>query len=183
MIKNAKIIISGIGSQGVLLSSKILGYAGFLSNKNVSLLPNHDLKIRGGSVNCQLIFSDTKIKSPIIDYADILVAFHKNALKLQYKLKSKGILLYNNSIINNPIPQKNTTNIPIQASLIAISLGNELVTNMVMIGALWNIIENDEKFILKSIKHNLSNDIYSKLIPLNIKALNKGKEAILKFYN
>ena len=69
-----QILIAGFGGQGILFSGKFVAYSGLIEEKEVSWLPSYGPEMRGGTANCSIILSDTKIGSPIVDKPDILIA-------------------------------------------------------------------------------------------------------------
>lgn len=68
---NKQILIAGFGGQGILFSGKFLAYEGLIDNKEVSWLPSYGPEMRGGTANCSIIISDTKIGSPKIGRAHV----------------------------------------------------------------------------------------------------------------
>ena len=74
MSKN--IMIVGVGGQGTLLASRILGNAVIEEGYDVKVCEVHGMSQRGGSVVTYVKYGD-KVYSPIIDEgeADIILAF------------------------------------------------------------------------------------------------------------
>lgn len=74
MTKN--IMIVGVGGQGTLLASRILGNAVINEGYDVKVSEVHGMSQRGGSVVTYVKYGD-KVYSPIIDLgeADIILAF------------------------------------------------------------------------------------------------------------
>ena len=68
-----EIIIAGFGSQGIVSSGIILGYAGMLENKNVTFFPSYGAEMRGGTANCSVVISSEPVASPIVAYPDIVI--------------------------------------------------------------------------------------------------------------
>lgn len=71
-----QILLAGFGGQGILFSGKFLAYDGLLEEREVSWLPSYGPEMRGGTCNCSVILSDTKIGSPIVANPDILIAMN-----------------------------------------------------------------------------------------------------------
>ena len=88
MMKNTNIIIVGVGGQGILLTSKILGYLALDMGENVKVSEVHGMSQRGGSVITYVrIGSD--VHSPLIDpgEADFVLSFEKlEALRAEHYL-------------------------------------------------------------------------------------------------
>ena len=60
------IIIAGVGGQGTLLASKLIGAAAMLCGYDVKVAESHGMSQRGGSVTTYVRYSDTKVYSPIV---------------------------------------------------------------------------------------------------------------------
>ena len=70
------ILIAGVGGQGTLLASRVLGKYALLSGKDCKLSEIHGMSQRGGSVTTHVRIGE-KVYSPVIweGSADILLAF------------------------------------------------------------------------------------------------------------
>ena len=99
------ILIVGVGGQGTLLTSKVLGRFAYLTGSDVKLSEVHGMAQRGGSVVTHVRIADV-IHSPIIweGGADVVLAFEKlEALRSAHYLKKGGVLLVNDMKIY-PMP-------------------------------------------------------------------------------
>ena len=103
MTKN--IMIVGVGGQGSLLASKLLGHLFLSEGYDVKVSEVHGMSQRGGSVVTYVRFGE-KVYSPIIDkgQADFIVSFEKleAARYLEY-LKEDGRIVVNTQEID-PMP-------------------------------------------------------------------------------
>ena len=105
MSNTTNIMIVGVGGQGTLLASRILGNAIISQGYDVKLSEVHGMSQRGGSVVTYVKFGE-KFYSPIIDMgeADIILAFEKlEAYRYLPYLKKGGVLITNDREIN-PMP-------------------------------------------------------------------------------
>ena len=103
MTKN--IMIVGVGGQGTLLASRILGNAVIALGKDVKVSEVHGMSQRGGSVVTYVKFGD-KVYSPIIDKgeADIVLAFELlEAYRALPFVKEGGKMILNSQKID-PMP-------------------------------------------------------------------------------
>ncbi|MBR3789608.1 MAG: 2-oxoacid:acceptor oxidoreductase family protein, partial [Clostridia bacterium] len=75
---NKSIMIVGVGGQGTLLSSRILGTALLLKGYDVKVSEVHGMSQRGGSVVTYVKYGD-KVYSPVVGLgeADIILAFEQ----------------------------------------------------------------------------------------------------------
>ena len=91
------IMIVGVGGQGTLLASRILGNTVMNEGYDVKVSEVHGMSQRGGSVVTYVKFGE-KVYSPIIDRgeADIILAFEKlEAYRALPYLKKGGKMLVN----------------------------------------------------------------------------------------
>ncbi|MCL2813936.1 MAG: indolepyruvate oxidoreductase subunit beta [Oscillospiraceae bacterium] len=89
------IMIVGVGGQGTLLASRILGAAALKLNYDVKVSEVHGMSQRGGSVVTYVKYGD-KIYSPVIcrGEADIIIAFEQlEALRWLPYLKKGGTII------------------------------------------------------------------------------------------
>ena len=181
------IMIVGVGGQGTLLASRILGNIVIEEGYDVKVSEVHGMSQRGGSVVTYVKFGD-KVYSPIIDKgeADIILAFETlEAYRALPYLKKDGKIIVNNQQMN-PMPVitgameypkdiikklENTVNVEcVEALKLAEKAGNIKTVNVVLIGVLaksTNIKYEKWIEILKKI-------VPSKLIDVNLKAFDLG---------
>lgn len=99
------IMIVGVGGQGTLLASKLLGHVLLGQGYDVKVSEVHGMSQRGGSVVTYVRFGD-KVYSPVIDRgeADIVVSFEllEAARWLEY-LKPEGQIIVNTQEVE-PMP-------------------------------------------------------------------------------
>ncbi|MGQ9800011.1 MAG: 2-oxoacid:acceptor oxidoreductase family protein [Ignavibacterium sp.] len=179
MIKEQEIIIAGFGGQGVLSMGRLIAYAGMIEGKEVSWMPSYGPEMRGGTANCIVIVSDSRISSPIITKFDTAILLNQPSVdKFEKAVKPGGLLLYEHSTVIHPPTRTDIEIIGISAIEEADKLQAKQVANMIMAGAflekrpilkIETLIEALKK-ALPPRRHNL--------IPLNEQALNRGRELV-----
>ena len=104
-METKNIMIVGVGGQGSLLASKLLGHLLMSQGYDVKVSEVHGMSQRGGSVVTYVRYGD-KVYSPVIDRgeADFIVSFEalEAARWLPY-LKEDGIIVTNTQQID-PMP-------------------------------------------------------------------------------
>ena len=104
-METKNIIIVGVGGQGSLLASKLLGHLLLSEGYDVKVSEVHGMSQRGGSVITYVRFGD-KVYSPVVDKgaADFIVSFEilETARWLSY-LKPNGQIVTNTQQID-PMP-------------------------------------------------------------------------------
>ena len=99
------IMIVGVGGQGTLLTSRILGGLATAGGYDVKLSEVHGMAQRGGSVVTFVRYGE-KVAEPIVEegMAEVLIAFERlEALRYAHFLKKDGALIVNDWRID-PIP-------------------------------------------------------------------------------
>ena len=94
-VKN--IMIVGVGGQGTLLTSRILGNLAIGGGYDVKLSEVHGMAQRGGSVVTFVRYGE-EVAEPIVEegQADVLIAFEKlEALRYLHFLKEDGVIVVN----------------------------------------------------------------------------------------
>lgn len=186
MTKN--IMIVGVGGQGSLLASRIIGNAVLLKNYDVKVSEVHGMSQRGGSVTTYVKYGD-KVASPVIckGEADVIISFEllEAARWLPY-LKKDGVIVTNTQQIN-PMPVVTGTAqypenlvekmkaagakvIAEDALAIAREAGNEKAVNVALIGLVAHSLGFDEDTLREAIKISVP----EKFLELNLRAFELG---------
>ena len=150
-MKNMNIMVVGVGGQGTLLTSRIIGKTALKAGLDVKLSEVHGMAQRGGSVVTFVRYGQN-VSEPVVEEgcADILIAFERlEALRYSHYLKKDGIIIVNDCRIDpmtvvigaskypeNIIEElkKEHTVYSIDGGEIAKSLGNSKVLNSVVLG-------------------------------------------------
>lgn len=174
-----QLIIAGFGGQGILFAGKLLAHSAMLEGKHVTWFPSYGAEIRGGTANCTVIISDEMIGSPVVSRPNALLIMNEASMeRFEPRLKPRGLLIMNTSLIKNPPKRSDIEIIGIKATDIAKELSNSQAANMVMLGAL--IVKTgilSRKTIFNSLQEIMP-EHRKKAIPLNEKAFKKGTEEL-----
>ena len=181
------IMIVGVGGQGTLLASRILGNAVIGKGYDVKVSEVHGMSQRGGSVVTYVKFGDA-VHSPIIDKgeADIILAFERlEAYRALPWLKVGGKMIVNNQMIN-PMPvitgaaeypadilQKLGAVVDltaVDALSLAREAGNAKAVNVVLIGVMAKNTEIPYEEWVETIKTTVP----PKFLEVNLKAFDLG---------
>ena len=189
MTKN--IMIVGVGGQGTLLASRILGNAILSLGYDVKVSEVHGMSQRGGSVVTYVRFGD-KVYSPVIDKgeADYIVSFELlEAARWTEYLKPEGKLVTNIQQIN-PMPviigaaeypadladKMKAAGIQVDAFdalTLAEQAGSSKAVNIVLMGHL----SRNFDFTLDEWMDAIEKSVPAKFLELNKKAFMLGREA------
>ncbi len=189
------IMIVGVGGQGTLLASRLLGNVAMKQGYDVKVSEVHGMSQRGGSVVTYVKMGE-KVYSPIIEKgeADFLLAFENlEALRWIDYLKKGGTLVLNDQQID-PMPviigkakyperiierlkEGGVCMESIDALNIAKECGNIKAVNMVLIGLLAKTTNISRDIWLEAMREVIP----QKILDVNVKAFNAGYDSnILK---
>lgn len=104
-MKSLNVMIVGVGGQGTLLASRVLGAAMLAAGKDVKVSEVHGMSQRGGSV-VTYVRAGEKVYSPIINpgEADLILAFEQlEAARWLPYLKKDGTVIVNTQKMD-PMP-------------------------------------------------------------------------------
>ncbi len=185
MTKN--IMIVGVGGQGTLLTSRILGGLALEGGYDVKLSEVHGMAQRGGSVVTFVRYGD-KVAEPIVEegWADVIIAFERlEALRYAHYLKKTGALIVNDWRID-PMPvvigaakypenildtlRENYKVYTVNATEEAKKLGNSRVFNMIVLGIAAQHMDFDKETWYAVIEKTVP----PKTIDINKKAFETG---------
>jgi len=186
MTKN--IMIVGVGGQGTLLASRLLGTVMVNKGYDVKISEVHGMSQRGGSVVTYVRFGE-KVASPIVDEgeADLLLAFEQlEAARWLPRLKPDGQLIVNTQVIA-PMPVINgvaeypqdiidsikATGVSVTAAdalSLAVEAGSAKAVNVVLIGIMAKHLQITEQEWMTAIESTVP----AKFIEMNKKAFMLG---------
>ena len=185
------IMIVGVGGQGSLLASKLLGHLLLTQGYDVKVSEVHGMSQRGGSVVTYVRYGD-KVYSPVIDRgeADYIVSFEalEAARWLPY-LKEDGVIVTNTQQID-PMPvitgaaeypediigKLKATGAKVDALdclKIANEAGSSKAVNIVLLGRLSHYFDLPEEAWLEAMEAIVP----ARFLDMNKKAFRMGKEA------
>ena len=188
MNNHYNIYICGVGGQGIIKTSVIIGEAAMNQGLNVVMSEIHGMSQRGGSVSTELKICDYNTSIIPEHGADMLLSFEPiETVRGLDKVNDDTKIVFNTHPIvpassDKPYPGVgNITDvlkenfkhvIPIDGTKLAMDAGNVLALNMVLLGA----VTADDKFPLskESVIAAMKNNLKPKFHELNLKAIESG---------
>lgn len=172
--KTWEIRIGGVGGQGIVLSSKLLGIAASLyDGKEAVVTQAYGPEARGGAARSDVVISDDSVDYPFVTQADALAALFPEAYtKFRPMLKPGGTLIVDSQLVKVSADDEESA-IKIPATKIADEVGNRLARNVVILGCLigaTGVVSRDA--MVEAIKKQMK----PKIVELNIRALDAGIE-------
>ena len=157
-MKTVNIMIVGVGGQGTLLTSRILGGIAVEQGYDVKISEVHGMAQRGGSVVTYVRYGEY-VAEPIVEegHADVLIAFERlEALRYAHFLKKDGIIICN----------------AVNAMEEAKKLGNARVFNTIIIGVAAKHMDFEKEKWIEVVKKTVP----PKTVDINVKAFLAGYE-------
>lgn len=185
------VLLCGVGGQGTITAADLLARAAAAAGLDVKVSEIHGMAQRGGAVTTVVRFGD-KVQSMVADSGccDAVVSFEKmEALRNVAFLKSDGFLLVADDSIK-PLPVAcGMTDMPagideslvshdatvIPATELAVQAGNIKTENVVLLGALENVLHFGKDVWTKVIEGRVP----PKTIESNLKAFSLGFESVV----
>ena len=185
------VMIVGVGGQGTLLASRVLGSAMLSQGVDVKVSEVHGMSQRGGSVVTYVRYGD-KVYSPIIAQgeADVLLAFEAlEAARYLPWLKPEGTVVVNTQQMD-PMPvvtgvaeypkdilgkvrEQGVKVVALDALGMAEEAGSSKAVNVVLIGAMAKKLDLPKEVWIDTNKETVP----SKFIDMNLKAFELGYNA------
>ena len=190
-----KIYLIGVGGQGTVKASTIVGEAAMKKGLNVVMSEIHGMAQRGGTVVTELKIGEAH--SPLIEEgaADLLIAFEPTeALRSLNKINRESFVIVNSapivpftvslgiseypelSLVFEELKAKIKNLVVIDAQKVAKEAGNIISENMVLLGAAVATpnFPVDKELIIQSIKENLP----PQSVEVNLRAFERGFEEV-----
>lgn len=192
MKESFDIIIAGIGGQGTILASNIIGEACIIEERTVRGAETHGMAQRGGSVECQVRIDGQH--GPLIapGEADLLIAFDLlEALRYSHYLREGAVAIVNDhlvpptSVFLQNLPMPTAEEVPellrargirvslIDAAAIATGAGSVLAQNVVILGAASHYLP----LAMASLAEAVARSVPAKTVAINQKAFLLGRDA------
>jgi len=165
------IMLVGVGGQGTLLASRLLGYVLEKQGYDIKISEVHGMSQRGGSVVTYIKYGE-KVFSPIIDKgtADYIVSFELCETARWLPFLKKGGKIISNTQQIDPMPvitgaMKYPENIAekiknmniditaLNALDLAAKSGSSKAVNVVLLGVLAKFIGIDKKMFIEALEH------------------------------
>jgi indolepyruvate ferredoxin oxidoreductase beta subunit len=191
------LVFSGIGGQGVVVLSDIFCEAALLDGFDVTKAEVHGMAQRGGSIVAYARIGE-KVESPLIERgkADVILGFEiLETARVLPMLKVAGTVVMNTKYIPpncalqgsaEPRKPEDLAGLVRQKALkvyevdgvgIAVKLGNPIVVNTVLLGALSALSENPIK--KETLEKAICDRLKEKYHRINLRAFQLGRESVM----
>lgn len=167
------ILISGTGGQGIVASGEFLGQALFAKDYEVMFSRSYGASARGGACKSEVMVSDGIINDLQFEDTDVLMCLSLPAFKKYMSMaKPDSLIIVDTHVFERAENvRKDVEIVHLPARDIAVSLGNQIVANMVMLGVL---AKHSETVSLDLLKEAVNTRMRESMREINIKALEAG---------
>ena len=190
-MENLNVMVVGVGGQGTLLTSRIIGKTALSAGYDVKLSEVHGMAQRGGSVVTFVRFG-RDVKEPVVEEGnvDVLISFERmEALRYAHFLKREGKIVVNDCRIDpmtvvigaSTYPENVIETLEKEHDVTAIDgqkitkeLGNSKVLNSVVLGVAAKFIGFTKDEWIDTVKKTVP----PKTIEINEKAFLAGYESV-----
>ena len=174
-----EVVVSGFGGQGALLAGQVLAQAALAAGKEVTWLPSYGPEMRGGTAHCTVVIAGEPIGSPVAERPRYVLALNRPSVdRFAPLVRTGGILFFNASLVPQAPDRGDIRVVRVPATQIAADLGNPLVANMVLLGALLGatrLVPLDQ--VIAALRERLPARHHD-LLDMNEAALRRGAAAI-----
>ena len=186
------IMIVGVGGQGSVLASKLLGHLLTSQNYDVKVSEVHGMSQRGGSVITYVRYGE-KVYSPVIDkgQADFIVSFEMLEAARNLEFLKEGGQIVTSTQETDPMPvltgamtypenllaKIKSLGVKVDALdclKLAEEAGSSKAVNLVLLGRLSNYFPD---IPFQAWQESINSCVPAKFLDLNLKAFNLGRNA------
>jgi len=171
------ILISGTGGQGIIASGEFLSEALFMNDFEVMFSRSYGASARGGACMSQIMVADHVINDLQFMQSDVLLCLSLPAFKKYMPLARPDSLIIVDTHVQNRAEdiREDLEIVQVPARDIAVGLGNQIVANMVMLGAL---AKHSEMVYLDLLKDAVNTNMRESMREINLKALQMGYDSV-----
>lgn len=175
-----EVIIAGAGGQGTLVMGEILAIGNHANGNYSTWQPTYGTAKRGGEANCSVVLSDEEIICPSIENPGILICFNQESYdRLSKNVAEGGIILVNSDEVTCCKERENVKLVRVPAVTLANRAGNSRTVNIIMLGALLKLRPLiDAEQVKTALTEIWGEKRAEKLLPVNLKALEIGQNAV-----
>ncbi len=202
MNKTINFLLAGVGGQGTILASDVLVNVGLAAGYQAKQAEVHGMSQRGGSVISHVRWGEV-VYSPLVGAGevDVYLAFEKlEALRHLNKIRPGALVLVNleaimpvslttsdvaypeDEQVRATVAKATSRAVYVDAAALAAELGNPRVANVIILGALSKLMEQqsltDERLCLDTWLKAVAERVPAKYIDLNQKAFLAGRAVV-----
>jgi 2-oxoglutarate ferredoxin oxidoreductase subunit gamma len=174
-----KTFMAGFGGQGIISLGQLWVYCAMKEGLEVTFFPFYGAEKRGGIARASVVVSSSEIASPLVTSPDSCVVMNESSLPISEEMARRGaILLLNSSLVKSRPSRADLRVIEVPCVELAEEIGDAKTANMVMMGALAAATGAVRLGKIESILKAFFPESKHKLVPLNMRAIEAGRNAV-----
>ncbi|MDP3179911.1 MAG: 2-oxoacid:acceptor oxidoreductase family protein [Spirochaetaceae bacterium] len=174
-----KTFMAGFGGQGIISLGQLWVYCAMKEGLEVTFFPFYGAEKRGGVARASVIVSDREIASPLVTAPDSSVVMNVDSLRICEEIaRPGGLMLVNTSLVKTGPARTDLKVVGVPCNELALRIGDAKIANMVMMGALSKATGAVKLDKLESILKTFFPETKHKFIPLNMAAIEAGRQAV-----
>jgi 2-oxoglutarate ferredoxin oxidoreductase subunit gamma len=171
--------MAGFGGQGIISLGQLWVYCAMKEGLEVTFFPFYGAEKRGGIARASVIVSSSEIASPLVTSSDSCVVMNEDSLPICEGLARSGsLMLINSSLVRSRPTRKDLKVVELPCVELAENIGDAKIANMVMMGALSKTTGAVKLDKLESILMTFFPEAKRKYVPLNVRAIEAGIQAV-----
>jgi 2-oxoglutarate ferredoxin oxidoreductase subunit gamma len=171
--------MAGFGGQGIISLGQLWVYCAMKEGLEVTFFPFYGAEKRGGIARASVVVSSGEIASPLVTSPDSCVVMNDDSLPIcEGMAKAGALMLINSSLVRVRPSRTDLRVIEVPCVEIAEKIGDAKVANMVMMGALSKATLAVKLDHLEDVLKSFFPESKYRYIPLNIRAIEGGKNAV-----
>jgi 2-oxoglutarate ferredoxin oxidoreductase subunit gamma len=171
--------MAGFGGQGIISLGQLWVYCGMKEGLEVTFFPFYGAEKRGGIARASVVVSSSEIASPLVTSPDSCVVMNEDSLPICEGIARPGALMLVNSSLVRSRPKRNDLRvIEVPCVELAEKIGDAKIANVVMMGALSQATGAVKLDHLEDVLKSFFPESKHRYIPLNVRAIAAGKEAV-----
>lgn len=183
-----RVVAAGIGGSGVVWVGTLIARAGLRKYEYATRFPNFTTSMRGGPCECMVTLSNNPIPSPLVARGDALLILNNSQLKsFEERVLPGGVIILESTGLKTKVEREDIRLLEVPALEIASSLGNPLMSNMILLGAYVQItsvfppefIERELEARFGMVETGVRASAKEALLAHNIEAFRRGLELVL----
>jgi 2-oxoglutarate ferredoxin oxidoreductase subunit gamma len=171
--------MAGFGGQGIISLGQLWVYCGMKEGLEVTFFPFYGAEKRGGVARASVVVSSSEIASPLVTSPDSCVVMNEDSLAISEGMARRGaLMLVNSSLVKGRPSRGDLRVIEVPCVELAEGIGDAKIANVVMMGALAAATGALKLDHLESVLESFFPESKHRYIPLNVRAIQAGQEAI-----
>jgi len=178
-VRTERLIIDGLGGQGVLLAGRLLTRAAMQAGQYATFLPTYGAEVRGGTSHCEVVVSAQPVTTPLVEAPSALLLLAAPSFARYADAAPDGsLLLANSSLVSADGYAGPARLVEVPATRMAEEAGLPAAANLVLVGAFLELTDLLSQQAMEAGLRAVLPERHHHTIPANLEALRRGRDAV-----